>query len=144
MSLYKIRKAQLSDIKSVYDIERESIRSWTADQFIHELENSFSLFLVAEIKNSITGYIIAWKVADEIQLNNIAVKNSCRRTGIATKLLTELYQENQNRKYSKIYLEVKSRNYEAISFYVKNGFIRTGIRKNYYANDDAILMEKTI
>jgi len=145
MPIVTIRKARFTDIQPVHEIEQESIKSWSAQQFIQELDNNFSLFLVAEINGSISGYIIAWKVADEIQLNNIAVKNSCRRMGMATKLLSELYSNNSNHQYSKIYLEVRSGNYEAINFYLKNGFIKTGIRKKYYNNnDDAILMEKNI
>lgn len=144
MSAIIIRYAQLSDIQSVYEIEQESIKSWTVDQLIHELNNNFSLFLVAESEKTVYGYLIAWKVADEIQLNSIAIRKSSRREGIATRLLAELHPDQVSSKYKKIYLEVRSRNSDAISFYMKNGFIKTGIRKNYYQDDDALLMEKTI
>ena len=144
MSAIIIRYAQLSDIQSVYEIEQESIKSWTVDQFIHELNNNFSLFLVAGSEKTVYGYLIAWKVADEIQLNSIAIRKGCRREGIATRLLAELHPDQVSSKYKKIYLEVRSRNNDAISFYMKNGFIKTGIRKNYYQDDDALLMEKTI
>lgn len=144
MSDILIRKALFSDIESVYEIEQESVRSWTIPQFLQELDNKFSLFLVAEKENIIAGYLIAWKIADEIQLNSIAVKKYFRRQGIGNKLLSEINQNDFNKCYSKIYLEVRSRNQDALDFYFSNGFTKTGVRKNYYRDDDAILMEKKI
>lgn len=139
-----IRKARFTDMESIFEIERESSGSWTFTQFIQELNNKFSLFLVAEHEDSIAGFIIAWKVADEIQLNNIAVRKDLRKSGIGSRLLSEISTSDNGRIYSSIFLEVRSRNSDAISFYKDNGFTKTGIRKNYYNDDDALLMEKKI
>jgi ribosomal-protein-alanine N-acetyltransferase len=139
-----IRKTQFSDIDSVLEIEQESINSWSYDQFIQELDNKFAIFLVAENKNSIVGYAVAWRVADEIQINSISVKKNFRKQGIGSKLLAEIIKNDTDKVYSRAILEVRNRNTEAIKFYTDNGFIRNGIRKNYYNNDDAILMEKLL
>jgi len=139
-----IRKASFADIESVLEIEQESISSWTYAQFLQELNNEFSLFLVAEYEGIIEGYIIAWKVADEIQLNNIAVRKNFKKKGIGTKLLSEISKNDSDLIYSSIFLEVKSRNSEAINFYIDNGFTKIGVRKNYYNDDDALLMEKKL
>jgi ribosomal-protein-alanine N-acetyltransferase len=144
MTEVTIRKAGITDIDNILNIERESINSWTFDQFIQELGYNFSLFLVAEVNDSICGYIIAWKVADEIQLNSIAVKNDWRRHGIATMLISELLKVDPDNQYLKILCEVRSSNYGALDFYFKNGFRKTGVRKKYYVDDDAVLMEKSI
>jgi ribosomal-protein-alanine N-acetyltransferase len=42
-----------------------------------------------------------------------------------------------------ISLEVRSSNEEAINFYKKNKFMEVAIRKNYYGNEDAILMVRS-
>jgi len=139
-----IRKAQFTDIKAVIEIEQESISSWTFDQFLNELNYEFSLFLVAEHEGLIAGYVIVWKVADEIQLNNIAVRKNLRGQGIGSKLLLEAAKSDSSQIYSSIILEVRSRNNEAINFYIDNGFTKTGVRKNYYNDDDALLMEKKL
>ncbi len=139
-----IRRALFTDIESIFKIEQESNGSWTYDQFINELRNEFSLFLLAGYEDIVAGYIIAWKVSDEIQLNNIAVKKEFRRHGIGFKLLSEVIKNESDSLYSSIFLEVKSRNIDAINFYTDNGFTKTGVRKNYYNDDDAILMEKKL
>jgi len=136
-----IRKARFTDIESVFEIEQESGGSWTQLQFIQELHTEFSLFLIAEHEDSVAGYLIAWKVADEIQLNNIAVRKTLRKQGIGNNLLSEMNTSCSGKCYS-VFLEVRSRNIDAINFYSNNGFTKTGVRKNYYNDDDALLMEK--
>ncbi len=139
-----IRRAQFTDIESILEIEHGSAGSWSYSQFINELNNRVSLFLVAELENSIAGYIVAWKVAGEIQLNNIAVKKSFRKQGIGGRLLSAITAGENGTGFFSIYLEVRSRNSDAINFYTDNGFKKTGIRKNYYYDDDALLMEKKL
>ena len=97
---------------------------------------------MAEFEDKVIGYIIAWKVADEIQLNNIAVSGHYRRQGVGYLLLSEISKKENI--FSSIVLEVRSRNITAINFYTDNGFTKTGIRKNYYTDDDALLMEKKL
>ena len=144
MNNITIRKATFSDIGHILEIEQENIRSWTQGQFTEELARNFSVFIVAETEGVIAGYAIAWIVADELQLNSIAVKNSLQGNGIGRMLLEGLEAESRNGAVCVILLEVRSRNTGAIDFYIKNGFIKTGRRKNYYGDDDAILMEKKI
>ena len=139
-----IRKALFIDIDSVLMIEQESINSWSYDQFIQELNNEFSIFLVAEIENTIAGYAVAWRVADEIQINSISVTRSLRKQGIGSKLLAAIIMNDSDRVYSLAVLDVRSKNTEAINFYTDNGFTKTGTRKNYYKDDDAVLMEKIL
>ena len=47
---------------------------------------------------------------------------------------------------NKIYLEVAANNAEAINFYIKNGYKKTGTRKEYYSIQnnkvDSYLFEK--
>ncbi len=139
-----IRKAEFTDIESVLEIEQESIGAWSYDQFLQELKLEFSIFLIAEYNGAAAGYLTAWKAADELQLNSIAVKKDLRKKGIGNKLLSELILNNSDKKYASIFIEVRSRNIDAINFYTDNGFTKTGVRKNYYNDDDALLMEKKL
>ncbi|PKL18691.1 MAG: ribosomal-protein-alanine N-acetyltransferase [Spirochaetae bacterium HGW-Spirochaetae-5] len=142
--IINIRKALFTDIDHILEIEQESINSWTPTQFIQELSNEFSTFLVCEYNNSIAGYIIAWKIADEIQLNSIAVKRSFRKQGIGSRLLSEICKDDSGRSFTSVFLEVRSGNSDAIRFYTDNGFTKTGLREKYYNDDDAVLMEKKL
>lgn len=139
-----IRKAQFTDIESVLEIEQESISAWSYNQFLQELNNEFSSFLICEYNNVIAGYIIAWMVSDEIQINSIAVKKTLRKHGIGSKLLSAVITDKSGRFFSSVFLEVRSLNTDAISFYIDNGFTKTGLRKKYYIDDDAVLMEKKL
>ena len=139
-----LRKAVFTDITQVCEIEAESINSWTYSQFTEELDRAFSCFIVAEESGIITGYIIAWIITGEVQINSIAVKKDHRRTGLGTKLLDYLIRQNRSADITSVFIDVRKKNTGAVSFYKFYGFVETGIRKKYYGDDDAILMEKRI
>lgn len=139
-----IRKALFTDLPQICEIEAESIKSWTYNQFAEELGRVFSCFLVTEMSGIITGYAIAWIVAGELQINSIAVKNDFRRKGFGRMMLDHLTCNSSSEKISAVYIEVRKKNLEAINFYKSYGFTETGLRKKYYGDDDAILMEKKI
>lgn len=139
-----VKKAEHSDIEAVSIIEKESIDLWTINQFYNELACSFSIFLVARVDGEIAAYIIAWRVTDELQINSIAVKSKFRRMGLGKTLIDEAVKFYNDYKPEKIILEVAEKNTQAILFYLRNGFIKSGLRKNFYINDNAILMEKKL
>ena len=137
-----IRKAEPKDIQAILTIERLGINSWKEDFFVDEIKNPLSVLLVAERDDVIVGFVTAWLVHDEIQLNNIAVLPEYRRQGIAEVLIKEMVFFFKNAK--KIILEVNENNTAAKEFYKKLGFTVNGKRKSYYGNDDAYLMEKDL
>lgn len=141
---YIVRKTVFTDIERIMEIEKESIDSWTYNQFIEEINKNFTIALVYESGGVIMGYIFAWVVSGDIEINSFAVEKSSGRKGIGTILLDELIKSGEAASSEAIFLEVRSRNRSAVRFYLKNGFTETGRRKNYYPDDDAILMEKRL
>ncbi|MFA5518381.1 MAG: GNAT family N-acetyltransferase [Spirochaetota bacterium] len=139
-----IKKARHSDIEAIYIIEKDSIGLWTINQFYSELACSFSVFLVARVNEEIAAYIVAWRITEELQINSIAVKSKFRGMNIGKTLIDEAVKLHNDYKPEKIVLEVAEKNTQAVLFYLKNGFIKTGLRKNFYINDNAILMEKKL
>ncbi len=139
-----IRITEFSDIDSLLEIENESIGLWTKKQFLDELVCSFSIFLTALINGNTAGYIAAWRVADELQINSIAVKSEYRELGIGRKLIDEAIRLYSISGPEKIVLEVSKNNITALKFYEKYGFIKIGVRKNFYINDDALILEKIL
>jgi ribosomal-protein-alanine N-acetyltransferase len=141
-----IRKAAPEDIIRISEIESTVFHSpWSITSLEKELTASFSFFLVAEIKDgSIIGYITAWNIHGEIQLNRIAVLDDYRRTGVGTILCNALLEECEPHHPEKILLEVRESNTSARNFYRALGFIENGFRKNYYRDDNAILLEYNI
>ena len=64
-----------------------------------------------------------------------------RNKGIAQKLIDAMLLDIEDTCES-VSLEVSINNKAAINLYLKNGFCKKGIRKNYYADGDAYLLIK--
>ncbi len=140
-----IRPASDPDIAAIYDIEVKSFeRPYTLENLRHEFRVKFSDFIVAEHGNRIAAYAVVWKVHDEIHLNKIAVAEEFRLKGIG-KALVEYIINNVNPGYAKIILiEVRERDTGARNFYKKLNFRESGLRRDYYIDDNAVLMEREI
>lgn len=91
--------------------------------------------------SKIIGFISCSIIYDRCEINYIGVEKDFRRRGIAQKLLDYVINNNN---FDSISLEVRKDNIEAINFYLKNGFEKVSIRKNYYGNVDGYLMVKKV
>ncbi len=82
-------------------------------------------------------------VIDEGNITNVVTDEKYREQGIATKMLSVLFREAENKGVADIYLEVRKSNLKAIEFYNNIGFTNCGIRKKFYdkPEEDAILMK---
>lgn len=103
--------------------------------------NDFLKILVYE-DNIIKGILVYQYIYDRIEIDYIIVASEYRKCGIASKLLNFLEAKYDN--IENITLEVRENNIEAINFYLKNGFKEITKRKNYYGNEDGILMMKNL
>lgn len=82
---------------------------------------------------------------DDVDLEGIVVKENFRKRGVATKLLGVLFDKVKDLGKDKIFLEVRESNIVALNFYVKCGFEKISVRKNYYPNgENATVMVKEI
>ena len=132
-----ITKASISDIESIYEIDKLSFPiPWTKDSIENEFKNMLSEFLVAKIDNQVIGYIISWIVMDECQIANLAIHPDYRKQKIASNLINELIKICKKRKVTYILLEVRISNTPAINLYKTFGFTEEVIRKDYYKNKD--------
>ena len=75
---------------------------------------------------------------------NIVVKKSYRNNGIGSLLLENLILISNKKNLNFINLEVDCKNTIAINLYKKFGFEEISLRKNYYKNNDAIIMKKKL
>ena len=90
------------------------------------------------------GYVGMMFVLDEGYISNVAVAPAFRRRGIADALIAELLRRADALSLSFVTLEVREHNIPAISLYENNGFVRVGLRKNYYQKpcENAVLMTR--
>jgi [ribosomal protein S18]-alanine N-acetyltransferase len=142
---FVIRGARPADIESIYLIETESFSNpWTLDNYTSEFAIPFSYMMVAERDGNIEGFALVWFVNDETHLNKIAVKSEFRRSGVAGAILDHIISKSVNEGKKVIFLEVREKNTAARNMYSKFGFIENGLRKNYYPDDNAVLIEKRL
>ena len=104
------------------------------------LNNDF-MHIITYKDSIIKGVLVYSLIYDRVEIDYIIVDEKYRNHGIATKLLNYVIENNN---ISNITLEVRESNVIAINFYEKNGFKKAALRKNYYKNEDAILMIKKI
>lgn len=128
-----IRKLEPKDIEVVNKYLKEF--NYKIDETLNEFVN-----VLLYDDNGIKGVLVYSKIYDRLEIDYIIVDKSYRRLGIASKLLK--YMEDENKGALNITLEVRESNDLAISFYKKNGFVIEAVRKNYYKDENGLLMMK--
>ena len=138
---------QKADLQEILAIEKVSFASpWTAGMFTEELENKLAQCLVIRInyegKSVVGAYIIFRLIADEAHLHDLAVKNEYKRQGLAQSLMEVMKNIAMQVGIGARTLEVRESNKEAISLYLKCGFVVKGRRPLYYTDthEDALIM----
>ena len=135
----------MSKIDEIYYAEKCCFAEpWTLAMLESEIENPLSVIETACRDGKTVSYALGRVVADEAELLKICVLGDYRRQGIAEKLLSELLTKMHEKGAAACYLEVRSRNLPAISLYKRLGFAEIGLRRNYYRDDDAVLMKKEL
>lgn len=116
---------------------------WTADGLREELQNPLAVFLVAEdaAQGAVLGYIGLHHVLDEGFVTNLAVDPARRREGNGGALLQAACAYGREHGLSRLALEVRAGNREAIALYEAAGFTRDGLRPGFYdaPREDAVL-----
>jgi len=132
------------DIVVVAAIEKVSFSDpWPLEAFQNELfNNQLAAYYVARLKDRVIAYIGAWLVLDEVHITTLAVEESFRRRGIASRLVEALIEKARAGGARFLTLEVRPSNKAALCFYEKFGFSVLGRRKRYYIDEDALIMTK--
>ena len=93
----------------------------------------------------IVGFLLAWSVADELHLLELASHPEHRRQGFARALLSALIAHAREQQKRLLLLEVRCSNQAAIALYQSAGFQKTGVRRGYYSDtgEDAVEMRIT-
>ncbi len=116
--------------------------------YIEEIINNKSnhKVFIAERGGNVAGFLILSSVMDEAEIIEVAVAENFRRNGIASGLMSEIFDWCLKNGITQIFLEVRESNFPARECYRKFGFSENGCRKNYYRNpvENALLMSKKI
>jgi len=115
--------------------------SLTVDRLREEQTRSWSRCWVARDGERVAGYLMAWHVADELHVLDVATHPTQRRRGVARALLEEARRYAVSRRLVQVLLEVRRSNAAAIALYKGGGFFARNVRRGYYSDgEDAVDM----
>lgn len=135
-----MREIQPSDVEQLSYIHRASFEDgWNEADFRQMLSTGDYFGFICD-----EGFVIGRKIVDEIEIFSIAVLKIFRSRGIGSKLIKLFHEKAKEMGAQKIFLEVNSNNEIAKNLYLSNGYQPISIRRNYYDNQDAIIMQFTI
>lgn len=130
-----------ADLAAVMEVARSGLpRPWSEAIWREELRSPFSLYLVIEEGDALSGFIGVQRVADEAHVMTLAVRPELRRRGLGRYLVRAALADSALARARRVHLEVRPSNAAARTLYASLGFVQTGVRKNYYGDEDALLM----
>ncbi len=142
---FTFKKMDIQDLEEIKDILLSDFDDfWSYEVLREELLSDSSLYIVAKKQNEIIGFAGIKIIIDESDIMNIVVKKSYRNNGIGSLLLENLILISNKKNLNFINLEVDCKNTIAINLYKKFGFEEISLRKNYYKNNDAMIMKKKL
>jgi [ribosomal protein S18]-alanine N-acetyltransferase len=140
-----IRPATPADIPAMMRLVSHSATAahWSREQYdrVFGAGTPRRVALVIEETESLQGFLVAYEVATEWEIENIAVAGAARRRGLGTRLLGEFLKLARAASASAVFLEVRESNRAARLLYEKWSFEQSGRRSGYYTQpqEDAII-----
>jgi ribosomal-protein-alanine N-acetyltransferase len=143
-----ISVASQTELDEIVELERASFSDpWSRASFAGVLGQPAAFFAVARAGDSrlVAGDVVAWFVADEGEIANLAVREPTRRSGVGAALLDAALNEGRRRGATAIYLEVRDSNVAARALYASRQFEEAGRRRGYYRRpaEDAIVLRRS-
>lgn len=141
---------QQADIMEVAELERQvQAFPWTAGHFTDALKAGYDAWVLRGDDGELLGFCLLMAAPDVMHLLVIAVRRSQHRRGLGTVLLRWCEARARAFQVPGLLLEVRPSNESALAFYAKHGFVKIGVRRNYYpapygAREDAFVMKKDI
>jgi ribosomal-protein-alanine N-acetyltransferase len=138
---------EASDANAVVTIQVASpeIAQWTDQDYVR-LSSAGMMAWVAEVRGVIAGFLVARRVARELEILNLAVRPDARRRGIGHALIQFAFAWGKEFETRSAFLEVRASNRVALQFYKRHRFEKTGRRRLYYSNpvEDALVLTARI
>ena len=122
---------------------------WTKGNFLDSLNHGYETWILRDASRSLLGYFLMVPMVDEAHLLNITVHADLHGHGIGRTMLDRVVKLAQGKGLASVLLEVRPSNQRALAIYIRYGFHRIGVRKNYYpaarnTREDAIVMRLPI
>jgi ribosomal-protein-alanine N-acetyltransferase len=129
-----------ADAPALAAIMRRSFEtSWSEDAFRTELERPMTRARAARSDVPV-GYVLGWRVLDEVQILSFAVDPAWRGRGVAADLLGDYQDYLREEEVRRVMLEVRESNAAARALYARRGFRVEGERAGYYPEGETALL----
>lgn len=129
----EIRRARLEDAPALEALAREA---GLCLDVARELGLSHAQLWLVEDEGEPAGFGLAWHLADELEVVDIAVRADKRKRGHGGRVLDRLLTSARERGAQRAFLEVRASNEAAQRLYVSRGFRRVGERPGYYGDGE--------
>ncbi len=143
MDRAEVRPMEGRDRIQVEELERSCFsQPWSDKLLMETLESRFDTCFVYAEGERVLGYGVVRVIADEGEIQRIAVFPEYRRRGIAGKLMDAMVDHARSMGASCLSLEVRESNTGARNLYETYGFSQEAVRRGYYSNptEDALIM----
>ena len=109
------------------------------------LQSEGSRCIVAEIPETVAGFILTEHAAEIAHIITLDVLESFRRQSVGSRLLEAAEQEAASLGVTRMYLETATMNKAAIALWKKHGYRETATIENYYGRgQNAFEMQKSL
>ncbi|MBS7254073.1 GNAT family N-acetyltransferase [Flavobacterium branchiicola] len=172
MNTLKIKKATIDDVTKLQSIGRQTFsetfddanddenmilyldKSFAIDKLTSELINPASYFYLAELNEQVIGYLklntgdaqTEKQENNTLEIERIYVAKEFHGKKVAQELYAQAIQTAEEIKASYIWLGVWEKNFRAVSFYTKNGFVQFDTHIFRLGNDEQtdLMMKKVL
>lgn len=142
------RTLELRDIEDVLAIQAASpeIAQWSLWDYDRVARGEMAGWVAESERGEVTGFIVARRIANDLEILNFAVRPTARRQGIGAALLDETLRWGTAFSVGQAFLEVRASNLAALRFYEQHKFQVTGRRPRYYTApiEDALVLTAQI
>lgn len=114
---------------------------WTPAEMSSLLLNPDTQVMTLWQEAQAIGFMMWRQAREEAEILTLCILPAWRGQGMGSQILQEFYLLAAKVKTEEIFLEVRENNAAAISLYEKNAFKAVGRRKNYYRDQDALIMK---
>ena len=132
------------DMLEVLSIEKEAFEfPWSDEDFTRCLRQRNCIGMVAELADSVVGFMIYELHRSRLHMLNVAVARSHRRLGIGAQMMRNLTAKLAPERRTRIVLEVRETNLAAQLFFRSHGFRAISVLRDFYQDsaEDAYLMQ---
>lgn len=143
------RLTDAHELDAVLEIEKASFYNPTTREWYEsELERPdvCYIFVIRTEQTRVAGFCAFWRVADQVHINNLAIRPDLRHHGLGRQLLQHVLDEAARLGATQATLEVRRSNVAARRLYEGAGFQLTGVRPSYYTHpiEDALILARYV